>query len=366
LAERHSLLRQAGITYYNRANCFTKLEMWQQAEDDYRRSLTIAAEIEDIQLREAVHHNLGEMYRRQGQLDDAVELLRSGLVSARQRGDIEDEVRTLNNLGLAYHALSQDQEALACFHDALELCRQHDLKHDESNALISLGNFHLEGGLPEKARGCYEQALTTAREAEDVYMEEGSVLSLAYAHRQLGTFDNVAEDFKAAAEQAGVLEHYENLLQFLTFAGEMNFEEGEAEAAAEMFEQALIVAAWIGHDRLQQLESRVEFDFHFSEFFDVIARIWVLVDKALQDGTDERAQTLYEVLMGNLQHSEFWGEDSSWIADLLRPIGDYLAKRPEQSVWEFLASAWTERSDSEPESDLQHDDEGANDSGAIE
>lgn len=349
LAERHGLPRQAGITYYNRANCFTKLEMWQQAEDDYRRSLAIAEEIEDTQLREAVHHNLGEVYRRWGRLDDAVELLRSSLVSARQRGDIEDEVRTLNNLGLAYHALSQDHEALDCFHDALELGRQYGLKHDESNVLISLGNFHLEGGLPEKAKDCYEQALAAARAAEDIYMEEGSVLSLAYAHHQLGTFDDIAEDFKTVAERADALKYYENLLQFLTLAGEINLEEGEAEAAAEMFEQALIIAAWIGYDRMQQLESRIEIDFHFSEFFGVIARICILVDKALQDNAIERAQALYESLTDDLQHSEFWGEDSSWVADFFRPIEDYLAKRPEQSAWEFLASAWAEKSDSEPE-----------------
>ena len=346
LAESHRLLRHAGVAYYNRANCFAALEVWSQAENDYGRSLAAAEEIEDTQLRELVRHNLGEVYRRQGRLEEAVELLRSSLVSVRERGDIDGEIRTLNNLGLAYRASSQDQEALACFHDALELCRQHSLKHDESKALISLGNFYFEGKQPEKAKDYYEQALAAAHAAEDIHMEEGSVLSLAYAHRQLGTFEEIADDFKAVAERAGALEHYENLLQFLTFAGEMNFEEGETGVAAKMFEQALLVATWIGYDRLQKLKSHSEIHTHVLHLFDVMARICALVDEASHDDdVGERAQALYDTLIDNLRHSEFWDKDGSWIVDLLGPLGDYLSKRPEQSAWEFFLSATVEESD---------------------
>lgn len=352
LAERCNLSHLVGIAHYNRANCFATLEMWQQAEDDYRRSLVIAEETKAVQLQEAVYHNLGETYRRWGRLEDAVELLCSSLESSRQRGDIDDEVRTLNNLGLAYQALSQNQEALDCFHNALELSRQHYRKREESNTLISLGNFYLEGSQPDRAKDYYEQALTAARAAEDTDLEEGSILSLAYAHRQLGTFDDIAEDFQTVAERAGALKHYENLVEFLNLAGELNLEEGEPEAAAEMFEQALLIALELGYDRIKQFESHVEQPLLFPELVEVFVRVCVGVDEVLRKGVVGHAQALYDKLLSKLRDQERWGEIGLWMIDYLKPIGDYLAKLPEQPIWEFVIAAWSDEA-SEIDDDSQ-------------
>jgi tetratricopeptide (TPR) repeat protein len=345
LAEIHGLARHAGVAHYNRGNCYATLEMWQPAENDYQRALEISEAIEDTELQEAVQNNLGEAYRRQEKSDQAVELLRSSLAVARQRGDIDSEIGTLNNLGLAYRALARDREALECFHSALDLSRQSYRRHEESNVLISLGNFYLEGDQPEKAKDYYDQALIAARATGDSDIEEGSILSLAYAHRQLGTFDSIAEDFKVIAERAGTLKHYANLAQMLTFAGEVNLEEGAVDVAAETFEQALIVALEIGHDRIQQFESRMEKPSLVPEFFQVFARICASVDAALKRGATEQARAFYDELQDRLRNL---GEAGSWIADYLKPIRDYLAQRPERPIWEFLLGAWNDENHEPP------------------
>lgn len=340
VAKEREWSREVGTAYYNRGNCYANLQMWPEAEKDYHRSLDIAEEFEDVQLRDSVRHNLGEVYRRQGRPEEAIELLQASLTAARDRGDVEDEIRALNNLGLTHSALSQGEKALASFHNALELCRRHDLRHDEANLLIGLGNFSLNRELAQEARQYYEQALAVARAIGDIDIEEGSVLSLAYAHRKLGSLDEIEDDFKAVAERAGVLGHYHNLLQFLTFAGEWSFEEYEIDTAAEMFERALFVAMVIGSDRFQQLEPEIEGQSHFTELFNVIGRICDVIDKALQDGIADHAQALYDGLLHILEHSEPWQGSAPWIADILKPIGDYFAEHPEQSLWEFVASAW--------------------------
>ena len=37
-----------------------------------------------------------------------------------------------------------------------------------------------------------------------------------------------------------------------------------------------------------------------------------------------------------------WGETGFLVIDHLKPIGDYLAERPDQPLGEFIAAAWNE------------------------
>ena len=340
LAEVCGLGRPLAVALYNRANCFAVLEAWQKAEDDYKQAGKTAEDIGDTQLEDAVRHNLGETYRRQGKLEEAVELLLVSVDLARARAETDDEIRALNNLGIAYTELSQGQRALEHLHRALQLSRSHYRKSDEASVLISIGNFHLQQGFPDRARHYYEQALAAARAAEDADLEEGSMLSLAYAHRQLGTIDDIVEDFQRIAERASRLNHQDNVVDFLVFSGETNLSEREPAAAADMFEKALLVALDLAGRRIEEFESRAYNVPTFPAFSKVISRILACIDEALREDDIDRAQSFYQNLLTRLSNAESWGQVGLWMAELLRPIGDYLTERPEQPIWEFVAAAW--------------------------
>ena len=47
----------------------------------------------------------------------------------------------------------------------------------------------------------------------------------------------------------------------------------------------------------------------------------------------------------------FLARTGLWMVDMVRPIGDYLAEHPKQSVWEFFASAWVERDEEDTDGD---------------
>ncbi|MBD2180313.1 tetratricopeptide repeat protein [Planktothrix sp. FACHB-1355] len=329
IAEASNLYNLAGGLYYNRANCFTNLEMWQQAEEDYRRCLALAEQANDTALQESALHNLGEMYRRWNRPGDAIKSLESSLESSIERDDIESQIITLNNLGLAYEQLSQAQKALECFNEALSLSCQYYRKCDESIVLISLGNFYLVDEQPDKAKDYYENALVAARLAEDTNLEEDSILSLAYAHRQLGTFDKIAEDFKAVAERTFELKHYKNFVKFLTFGGKINLEKGEAQGSAEMFEQALWIAFFIVVERFSQCGTRVKPSFLAYELRQVIGQICDNIKETVEKGAVELAKGMYNTLLSKLQNPERWSEGESWIIDSLKPIEDYFTKQVE-------------------------------------
>lgn len=89
-----------------------------------------------------------------------------------------------------------------------------------------------------------------------IWKKTVSSLSLAYAHRELGTIENIADDFKAIAERADKLKHYGKLIKFLVFCGDINCEEGKLEDSSEMLAQALLIAYIILLQRCDSYGSR--------------------------------------------------------------------------------------------------------------
>jgi nucleoside phosphorylase/tetratricopeptide (TPR) repeat protein len=327
-----------GGILFNTGNCYVELDMYERAEEVYRRALDVAEEVEDRELASGVRHNLGETLRHLNNPEGAMALTRSSLDFARENGDAVGEVYALNNLGLSYQGLSQQDEALKYFNEALSVARSHSLHRDEANTLISLGNFHLQDE-PAVAKEYYEQALIAARAAEDVDMEEGAMLSLAYAHRKLGTTDEIAQELKAVAERANELGHNEHFVKFLVLAGEVNLEEGEAESAADMFEKALAFATLAMVRDLSQLGSEEDVRLRFPEWTHALGRLLASLQQALEDGKLELAGTFYRELLDKVQSAEYWGGNNFMLKYLL-PIGEYISEPRDEPMWKYVTEAW--------------------------
>lgn len=178
----------SALNQYNRGNSFAHLDLWEQAEASYQQALLGAESIGNTQLSNAVCHNLGEIYRRQGRLTEAQELLQGCLAVGPNGEDPSNTVGLLNNIGLLYEEQGQFLEACTYFERAIALSREHGLAHDEANTLISYGNLYIKQNEHAAAISYYEQARIVASSAGDTDLEEGSILSLGYAHWRLGTF----------------------------------------------------------------------------------------------------------------------------------------------------------------------------------
>lgn len=324
IAELKQLNSFASIAYYNRANCFVKLEIWEEAEENFRKSITIL-EFEDnnYELWESALHNLGEMYRRSGRFKDAISLFNLSLEACRKREDIDSEIITLNNLGLAHQEADEIEEALACFNNALTLCHQQYRKSKESNVLISLGNYYLVNNQPIEAKNCYVNALDAAHTIEDIDAEEGCILSLAYTHRILNSFDTIADEFKRVAERSGEMKHYENLIKFLTFCGDINFEKGNIETSCEMFGKALLVAyLLVTSNVINYAGFDVNTHIIAHPLTQVHDQICDAMKAAVAVGEVDKARKLQRLLVDMLQEHNNVGR---WLIDYcLNPIGHHL------------------------------------------
>jgi tetratricopeptide (TPR) repeat protein len=338
LAQVYGFHELTAISHYNRANVNTKIGFWDLAEADYKTALDLASHVESPHFPDSVRHNLGELYRRSGQPEIAIELLRESLDFSRREEDVEGEIRTLNNLGLAYERAEQFNEAETCFEKALSLSRQHYYKRDEANVLISSGNLYAELENFEKAQVCYEKSLLISREIEDIELEEGSVMSLAYAHWQLGTFDSVEEMFDKATERAAELKHYENYKEFVLLAADIYLDADKIEDAAKMFEQALITSIISEVDYLPELIGNYKETGYLPQFLETIFRICQALGFLLEQDLKEKAELLYGKLLETID--EAWQGMAAWVVDLLSPIFQYLVDLPEEPLLLYVLSKW--------------------------
>lgn len=322
IIESESLSDLFGIGLYNTGNICAKAEMYDEAEDFYKRAEAEAITNNDTVLLNKVHHNLGETYSRAGRPEQAVVILKNTLEAARKQKDWLEIVFTLNSLGLAYEDLEEDTEALTCWHEAVELCRQHDFGREEANTLISIGNFYLKIGKFDSAKNYYEQSYQIAIRIKNVEMEEAAMLSLAVAHRSLGSFSEIEKDFTRIAERAGEMNHHEHLTKFLAVAGAVNLDEGEIKQSVEMFEKAFLFAYWrIIEFAAPFISAGAKMPLNMLELPFVFTQLESSLERAVESGKTETAQTIYRALLDALNNHKIWREEN-FIRDLLKDVGE--------------------------------------------
>lgn len=98
-------------------------------------------------LRAGAHINLGAVYNRLDQVDEAIQVLRRGIQLDTHRSE------GYYNLGLAYRRKKQVDLAIQAYQEAVRL------NPKMADALLNLGNAYLEKGQPQQAMQQYRKAL---------------------------------------------------------------------------------------------------------------------------------------------------------------------------------------------------------------
>jgi tetratricopeptide (TPR) repeat protein len=135
------------------------LSHWQNTEGLHRYALS------QFPGAYAIRHNLGELLREQGRLDEAASEFERVL---RQR---PDHWRAHSALGLVLHSQQRDDEAIAQLNEAIRL------NQDEFAAQYNLGVILAERGRTEEAIAHYREALRIRPEYYRAYTNLGNALA---------------------------------------------------------------------------------------------------------------------------------------------------------------------------------------------
>jgi DNA-binding SARP family transcriptional activator/tetratricopeptide (TPR) repeat protein len=137
-----------------------------------------------------IHHNLSDLFARQGEQSQALSHARQALSLYRATGSTAGIARMLNTVGWYLAQFGRHGEALEFCEESLALCRRIGDRYNEGAVLDSLGYIHRALGDHARGIACYERSVEAYADVADRISQATTLETLGDAH--LGTGDPVA------------------------------------------------------------------------------------------------------------------------------------------------------------------------------
>ena len=232
-------------------NGYLALGNYLKAIEAYKKSLSIAQEIEKTSDSGRILGKLGIAHYRLAQYNLAIDLQQQSLTIAREAGDQEGECIALGNLGKAYSSLGQYKKALNLYRQSLKLSQEIGNRREEGNALGNIGAVSTRLDRYEYALGCHQQYLTIARETNDRRAEGDALAGMGSIHYILGQYEdatNLYQQYLAITKEIGDRAGEGRALGNL---GNIYYRLGQYENASRLYQEHLRIGEEISY-RLAQ------------------------------------------------------------------------------------------------------------------
>ncbi len=177
---------------------------FQQAIDFYHRAQPIFESEAYYDGIAAIWMNLGNAYRRVGEMALAEQSYRQGLAVATEHGLRDTEARLLMNLAVDLDNAGQQHEALAEYERVLAIAREIRDPKLIRTAMQNIGAVSGELGDVVRGLACAHELLDLCIEARDVRGQSMALSTIAHIHRRQNDLPTALQFFERAV---GVAEH---------------------------------------------------------------------------------------------------------------------------------------------------------------
>ena len=175
------------------------IETWQQI-------LAIARQLKERRGEAIALNNIGVLYNRISQSEEALKYYNQALLISREVGDRSGEALTLNNIGRVYDNISQPQEALKYYNQALPILRAVGDRSGEATTLNNFGAVYDSISQPQEALKYYNQALPILRAIGD-------------RRGEAATLQNIGLVYDSISQPQEALKYYNQALPILRQVG---------------------------------------------------------------------------------------------------------------------------------------------------
>ncbi len=124
----------------------------------FKQGLTIAKELEEADLVQAIYNNLGTAYRHKNEKQLALETYMESLKINEQKGNKKWEAFNLNNIGLIYHDIGEYDKSENAFLKARDINLDLGQLDEYAKNLLNLSSVLVDAGEPDLASVYLEQA----------------------------------------------------------------------------------------------------------------------------------------------------------------------------------------------------------------
>lgn len=188
---------------------------------------------------------LGELYQRQGKIDEAVRTLDEVV----RIGSSSDQAMALNSLGRVYQREGKFDEALRVLHKSLELFVEMADPRGQVMVLNSLGVIYQRLGDLEKSIDILQQSYMIAEQLGDKRSVAFVLNSLGIVYQRLGNFDATVDAFHKSTVIDAQIGNVYGQATTLNLMGDAYQQQGKFEEAIDVLEQSNKLWQRLGDER---------------------------------------------------------------------------------------------------------------------
>jgi len=237
-------LHDMGLIYKKQGN-------YSEALKRYEEALRVDEQLGDVKRKATVLHSIGSIYHDQGKYPEALELYEEALNVAVQIENLKQKANFLNSIGFVYYTQGNYPEALKRYEKTLGIAEQLGDLSGKAIYLNNIGSIYL-------LQGNYPEALKRFEEALRIDDQLGNLSGKAIG------LNNIAQIFETQENYPEALKRYEEALQiakqtgdlsnnavYLNNIGEILRTQEKYPEALKRYEEALQIA-----DRLRDLAGK--------------------------------------------------------------------------------------------------------------
>ncbi|MEC4805457.1 MAG: CHAT domain-containing tetratricopeptide repeat protein [Jaaginema sp. PMC 1079.18] len=176
-------------------------------------------------------------------LREAIAVWEEALLLWREIGDTEWIATTLNNIGFVYNRLGERDNAIARFNEVLEIANTTQDESSEATALLNLGFVYSGMGDKRQALDLYQQSLAIWQKLDNISGQATTLNNIGNIYQFLGKYDAALEYLTASVPLLEQLEDDYRLALTFVNIGTNHSDRGEKQEALNYFERALSLTA---------------------------------------------------------------------------------------------------------------------------
>lgn len=235
----------------NLGNLYLKQGEYNEAIQYFQPFLSLVQKLGQRTLESQALNQIGLAYQGLGDINQAIQYQEQNLKIVDELGNPSAKAATLGNLGVAYKSLGNYIKALDYYQEAIIVLQLTGNRQGESQALGNIGNVYEALGEYEIAIERYNQSLEIARAISDTRGEGIALGSLGAIYANQGNASkaiNYYQQSLAIAEKNNDLISQANTLNNLGTA--YHFQR-DLEAAIKAYEQSLTIARTLNNRQIE-------------------------------------------------------------------------------------------------------------------
>lgn len=321
----HGSKRARAVQAATAANLELHRHRYDEARNQYERTLEIAQAIGDSRMEANVLNNLGVTANKQGDLQAAQSYYEQSMERLEDLDWRRDRANTLLNLGLVAMDRGDRSAAADYYERSLDAFQDLEDPKGRTNVLNALGSLHSEAGDRATARGYLERSADVAAAAGLPFQEANALSNLGGLALRDDELEAARERYERSLQiyrQLGDPRGIESCLGNLGIVAERR---GEEETAREYYERSLSICRRLGNElsEAMTLNNLGSLAFDRGEFDAAISRFEEAFERYRDAGVAPRAFSTIENLVvahrrnGDVETAKEWCDGFHALVDEL-------------------------------------------------